>query len=119
MDRDSLKLNNSKRYFSKIKGEDTNNDIESLNSIQVNGLKRKLNYLASFRGSNNTTKQLKQTSNLGFAVSKGISKKRPRDTNSEDENIGQGFIQANKSQRSKDKLVKQFSRVGIFSNTKA
>ena len=88
MDRDSLKLDNSKRYFLKIKGEDTNNNIKSLNSTQVNGLKRKLNYLASFRGSNNTMKQLKQTSNLGFIVSKRISKKQLKDINNKDENIG-------------------------------
>ena len=59
MDRDGLKLNNSKRYFLKIKGKDINNNTESLNNTQVNRLKRKLNYLASFRGSNNTTKRLK------------------------------------------------------------
>ena len=88
MDRNSLKLNNSKRYFLKIKGEDINDNMENLNSMQINGLKRKLNYLASFKGFNNTIKRLKQTSNLGFVVSKGISKKWLKDTNSKDKNIG-------------------------------
>jgi hypothetical protein len=33
MDYDGLELDNSKRYFLKIKGENINNNIESLNSM--------------------------------------------------------------------------------------
>ena len=79
-DYNRLELDNSKRYYLKIKVEDTNNNIESLGvsipqeSLEVNGLKRKLDYLASF---SNTIKRLRQANNRDFIVSKfGISRKR-------------------------------------------
>jgi len=120
-DRDRLELDNSKRYYSKIKVEDTDDDIESLGvstpreSLEANGLKRKLDYLAGF---GDTTKRLRQADNRDFVVSKfGISRKRRRNTDSEDENT-EGFTRVNKSQRSEDKLVEQFSRLRTSSDTK-
>lgn len=107
---------------------DTDNEIESLgvntpgesleDGTQVNRLKRELDYLAGFEDSGNTMKRPRRANNQGSTVNKfGISRKRPR-ADSEDENTKQGFARANKSQRSEDGLVDQFSRLRISSNTK-
>ena len=96
---DGLELDNSKRDYLKI--EDTDNNMESLgvntpgDSMQVNRLKRELDYLAGFKDSSNTTKRPRQANNYGSIVSNfGISRKRRRD--SEDENTRQDSIRANK-----------------------
>jgi len=87
---------------------------ESLeDGTQVNRLKRELDYLAGFKDFSNTTKRLRQANNYGSIVSNfGISRKRRRD--SEDENIRQDSIRANKYQRNENKLV---SRLRIFRDT--
>ena len=88
-DHNRLEPDNNKRDYLKI--EDTDNNIESLrvnmpeeDDMQVNRLKRKLNYLASFKKS--STKWLRQADDHSSAVKFGISRKWQRDPDSEDEN---------------------------------